>query len=232
MPSSEPIPSFLFHSAVIHMPPLSAQDAEAAEKAIRSENLSMERLLVSHRDQFDAAPFLWIAALLSSFSYFLKQENPLLHALHLTWNDISLMFSLILLPMDSFRRLYFTEHSCLDLIGYFLSIGCPEVPALFQLQFALIRDLVGSWQVKNSLTNSPKFYVFHSHLKEDSTYLTNSIVQLQLGLIFKNWLFQVHTIYLRTRSRLTKLSQDVHKRYRDWLGDSDPQSQPTKSDAV
>jgi mediator of RNA polymerase II transcription subunit 14 len=28
------------------MPPVSAQDADAAEKAIRSESLSMERLLV------------------------------------------------------------------------------------------------------------------------------------------------------------------------------------------
>ena len=74
--------------------------------------------------------FLWIAALLSSFSYFLKKDNALLHALLLTWNYISLMFSRILLPMDSFRRLYFTEHSCLDLIGFILSIGCPEVPAL------------------------------------------------------------------------------------------------------
>jgi hypothetical protein len=34
-------------TTVVYMPPLSAQDAEAAEKAIRSENLSMERLLVS-----------------------------------------------------------------------------------------------------------------------------------------------------------------------------------------
>ena len=45
--------------SIIHMPPLNNKDLEMTERVIRSENLSMERLLV-HRYIFDVFCFFFL----------------------------------------------------------------------------------------------------------------------------------------------------------------------------